>query len=129
MVRHRDADDRVAPFAHQPREPGALGTEDDTDRLGHNVLAGMTYVLIIIAAVFQLISGFYLLFPEVPIWEQYGVLIFGSQQSARYIHHLLMWLFMIFAFIHIYLVIWNDIRDPEGLVSAIFTGVKFQHKA
>ncbi len=101
----------------------------DTDRLGHNVLAGMTYVLIIIAAVFQLISGFYLLFPEVPIWEQYGVLIFGSQQAARYIHHLLMWLFMIFALIHVYLVIWNDIRDPEGLVSAIFTGVKFQHKA
>ena len=101
----------------------------DTDRLGHNVLAGMTYVLIIIAAVFQLISGFYLLFPEVPIWEQYGVLIFGSQQTARYIHHLLMWLFMIFALIHVYLVIWNDIRDPEGLVSAIFTGVKFQHKA
>ncbi len=101
----------------------------DTDRLGHNVLAGLTYVLIIIAAVFQLIGGFYLLFPEVPIWEQYGVLIFGSQQSARYIHHLLMWLFMIFALIHVYLVIWNDIRDPEGLVSAIFTGVKFQHKA
>ncbi|RZW25467.1 MAG: DUF4405 domain-containing protein, partial [Desulfobulbaceae bacterium] len=101
----------------------------DADRLGHNVLAGLTYVLIIIAAVFQLIGGFYLLFPEVPIWEQYGVLIFGSQQSARYIHHLLMWLFMIFALIHVYLVIWNDIREPEGLVSAIFTGVKFHHKA
>ena len=57
------------------------------------------------------------------------MLIFGSQQSARYIHHLLMWLFMIFALIHVYLVIWNDIRDAEGLVSAIFTGVKFQHKA
>jgi Ni/Fe-hydrogenase 1 B-type cytochrome subunit len=102
--------------------------DHDTDRLGHNVLAGMTYVAIIVAAVFQTISGFYLLFPEIGTWEVYGVMIFGSQQYARYIHHLLMWLFIIFAFIHIYLVIWNDIKEPEGLVSAIFTGVKFQHK-
>ncbi len=101
----------------------------DPDRLGHNVLAGMTYVITIIAAVFQLISGFYLLFPEIAIWEGYGLAIFGSQQWARYIHHLLMWWFMIFAFIHIYLVVWNDVQEPEGLVSSIFTGKKFTHKA
>ncbi len=101
----------------------------DTDRLGHNILAGMTYLIIIIAALFQLVSGFYLLYPEMAIWEGYGLAIFGSQQAARYIHHLIMWLFMIFAFIHVYLVIWNDVREPEGLVSSIFTGVKFTHKA
>lgn len=101
----------------------------DADRLGHNVLAGLTYVITIIAALFQLVSGFYLLFPEMAIWEGYGLAIFGSQQGARYIHHLLMWWFMIFAFIHVYLVIWNDVREPEGLVSSIFTGVKFTHKA
>jgi len=101
----------------------------DPDRLGHNLLAGMTYVIIIVAAIFQLVSGFYLLFPELPIWEGYGLAIFGSQQAARYVHHLLMWLFMIFAFIHIYLVIWNDVDEPEGLISSMFTGVKFRHKA
>lgn len=103
--------------------------DHDTDRLGHNVLAGITYVITIIAAVFQLVSGFYMLYPELAIWEGYGLAIFGSQQYARYIHHLLMWWFMIFAFIHIYLVIWNDVKEPEGLVSSIFTGVKFTHKA
>jgi Ni/Fe-hydrogenase 1 B-type cytochrome subunit len=101
----------------------------DPDRLGHNIIAGMTYVITIIAAVFQLISGFYLLFPEVAIWEGYGLSIFGSQQWARYIHHLLMWWFMIFALIHIYLCIWNDVQEPEGLISSIFTGKKFVHKA
>ncbi|MBE0586066.1 MAG: cytochrome b/b6 domain-containing protein, partial [Desulfofustis sp.] len=54
----------------------------DADRLGHNVLAGMTYVIIIIAALFQLVSGFYLLYPEMAIWEGYGLAIFGSQQAA-----------------------------------------------
>ncbi len=102
-------------------------SDDHDDRLGHNVLAGLTYVVTIIAAVFQLVSGFYLLFPEVPAWEVWGVTIFASQQNARWIHHLLMWWFIIFAFIHIYLVIWNDVQEPEGLVSAIFTGDKFKH--
>ena len=100
----------------------------DPNRLGHNVLAGMTYVITIIVAVFQLVSGFYMLYPELAIWEGYGLAIFGSQQWARYIHHLLMWWFMIFTFIHIYLVVWNDVQEP-GLVSSIFSGKKFTHKA
>jgi Ni/Fe-hydrogenase 1 B-type cytochrome subunit len=98
------------------------------ERLGHNVLAGLTYLITILAAIFQLVSGFYLLFPEIPVWEVWGVTIFSSQQNARFIHHLLMWWFMIFALIHVYLVIWNDLTEPEGLVSSIFTGDKFKHK-
>jgi len=101
----------------------------DSDRVGHNVLAGLTYVITIITAVFQLISGFYLLYPESAIWQGYGLAIFGSLQSARYIHHLLMWWFMIFAFVHVYLIVWNDLREPEGLISSMFTGVKFTRKA
>lgn len=102
--------------------------DDHYPRLGHNVLAGLTYLITIIAAIFQLVSGFYLLFPETA-WESWGVSIFASQQNARFIHHLLMWWFMIFAFIHVYLVIWNDLMEPEGLVSSIFTGDKFKPKA
>ncbi len=103
-------------------------SDEHDDRLGHNVLAGLTYVITILAAVFQLVSGFYMLFPEVATWQGWGVNIFGNQQQARFIHHLLMWWFMIFAFIHVYLVIWNDVKGPEGLVSSIFTGDKFKHK-
>ncbi len=103
-------------------------SDQHDDRLGHNVLAGLTYVITILAAVFQLVSGFYLLFPEAVTWQSWGVTIFASQQNARFIHHLLMWWFMIFALIHVYLVIWNDLKEPEGLVSSIFTGDKFKHK-
>lgn len=103
-------------------------SDEHYPRLGHNVLAGLTYIITIVAAIFQLVSGFYLLFPEVANWEVVGVSIFGNQQSARFIHHLLMWWFMIFALIHVYLVIWNDLKESEGLVSSIFTGDKFKHK-
>lgn len=107
--------------------------DHDEDRLGHNVAAGFTYVITIILAVFQLISGFYMLYPELALWngwlwEGLGVTIFGSQQSARFIHHLIMWWFLYFVLVHIYLVIWNDLKHNEGLISSIFTGVKFIRK-
>lgn len=98
------------------------------ERMGHNVLAGLTYIITILAALFQLVSGFYMLFPETMTWQGWGVAIFASQQQARFIHHLLMWWFMIFALIHVYFVIWNDINGQGGLVSSIFTGDKFKHK-
>lgn len=99
------------------------------DRLGHNILAGVSYLFTICAALFMIVSGFYMLYPEAPFWEGWGLMIFGSQQFARFLHHCIMWWFMIFAVIHIYLCIWNDCKEPEGLISSIFTGAKFKHKA
>lgn len=98
----------------------------DEERLGHNVVGGMTYVLTMIAALFQLASGFYLRLPESVFWQKWGVMLFGTQQHARFIHHSLMWYFIIFALIHIYLVIWNDLCNPDGITSSIFTGYKFR---
>lgn len=98
----------------------------DEERLGHNIVAGMIYTLTIIAALFQLASGFYLRLPENTFWQKVGVTLFSTQQDARYIHHLLMWYFIIFAFVHIYLEIWNDLNTPDGITSGIFTGYKFR---
>jgi len=97
-------------------------------RLGHNVLAGIIYIVTIIAALFQLASGFYMLYPEAGFWQGLGNSLFNSQQEGRFIHHLLMWYFIIFAFTHVYMVVWNDLKSPEGLVSSIFTGKKFSPK-
>jgi len=103
-------------------------SDEHDERLGHNVLAGTTYLITIIVAIFQLISGFYMLFPEAAFWQGWGVSIFGSQQEARFIHHMLMWWFILFVVVHLYFAVWNDIKGPEGLISSIFTGVKFKHK-
>lgn len=98
-------------------------------RLGHNVLAGLTYLVTFIAALFMILSGFYLLYPEAPFWAKWGVMLFGSQQFARFLHHLIMWWFMIFAVIHIYLAVWKDCKEQDGLISSIFSGAKFKQKA
>jgi Ni/Fe-hydrogenase 1 B-type cytochrome subunit len=99
------------------------------ERLGHNILAGLTYLFTFFIAIAMIISGFFMLFPEATFWEGWGLMLFGSQQSARFLHHLLMWWFMMFAVIHVYLCIWNDAKSPEGIISSIFTGVKFTHKS
>lgn len=105
---------------------GYLRDCHDDERLGHNVIAGMVYVLTMIVALFQVASGFYLRLPENTFWQKLGIILFSSQQHARYIHHLLMWYFIIFALIHIYLVIWNDLTNKDGIISSIFTGNKFR---
>lgn len=98
------------------------------ERLGHNILAGLSYLATWVASLVMVATGFYLLFPEVAWIATTGNSIFQSQQLARFIHHIIMWWYMIFVIIHIYLCVWNDIRFPEGLISSIFTGKKFSHK-
>ncbi len=94
-------------------------------RIGHNALAGIAYLVTFVAALVQLCSGFFLLYPESPFWQKWGIYFFASQQQGRGIHYLIMWYFMIFAATHIYIVVWNDLRSKEGLISSIFTGVKY----
>lgn len=103
-------------------------TDKPDDRLGHNALAGMVYIVTMLAALFQLMAGFYLLYPESGFWQSLGNGIFGSQQEGRFVHHLLMWYFILFAFTHVYIVIWNDLKSPEGLISSMFNGKKFRRK-
>lgn len=94
--------------------------------LGHNVLAGSAYLLTFFLGFGQLISGFYLLYPESGCWQWWGLTFFGPQQQARNIHHLLMWYFILFAMVHIYLVVWNELNSRDGLISSIFSGDKFK---
>ncbi len=98
---------------------------DHTPRLGHNVLAGMIYTVTFCLALLQLTAGFYLLYPENPTWQKWGLLLLGPIQQARQVHYLIMWYFIIFAAIHIYIVVWNDIKTREGLISSIFNGTKY----
>ena len=103
-------------------------TDSQEERLGHNTLAGLTYLFTYAVAAAQLVSGFYMLYPESVTWQSWGLPLFGTQQQARFIHHLLMWYFLIFAFVHLYLLVWNDVRSPEGMISSIFNGYKFKPK-
>jgi len=103
-------------------------TDHHEERLGHNALAGTAYFFTILLAILQFISGLYLLYPENGFFVSLGSAIFGTQQEARFIHYILNWYFAWFALVHIYIVVWNDIKNPEGLISSIFDGYKFHKK-
>jgi len=104
-----------------------IGKKDH--RLGHNALAFTIYVVVFLLAVCQIITGFYLLYPESVFWQGWGLKLFGTQQQARFLHHIFMWCFMLFAMIHVYLVVWNENVAPEGMISSIFSGDKFVEKS
>jgi len=101
--------------------------DDPTEvRLGHNILAGTTYIITFVMALFQIAGGFYLRLPENTFWQTVGVTLFSNQQHARFIHHLLMWYFIIFTVVHVYLVIWNELKHRDGVISSILSGNKFR---
>lgn len=96
--------------------------------LGHGVLAGLFYCLTFIFGIVITLSGFFLLYPESHFYQFWGTMVFGSQQYARFIHHISMWYFLFFAAVHIYLVFWNSIKNPEGMVSSMIDGYKFKER-
>ncbi|MCK9293942.1 MAG: Ni/Fe-hydrogenase, b-type cytochrome subunit [Desulfobulbaceae bacterium] len=103
-------------------------TDRHGEDLGHNTIAGIVYLFTYVAAAAQVVGGFYLLYPESAGWQAWGLKFFGTQQQARHMHHLLLWYFLFFALVHLYLVVWNDVKAPEGMISSIFNGYKFKPK-
>ena len=54
--------------------------------------------------------------------------IFDGKMGVRYVHHLLMWLVMIWAMFHIYYQVWRTIFWREGDIAIVFGGEKFVRK-
>ena len=98
------------------------------ERLGHNILAGLAYLFTFIAAMVMMFSGFYMLFPKAPFWEvgaggfrQPAICPVSPPSPHVVVHDLRR---------HPYLSLYMErLKQPEGLISSIFTGAKFKHKA
>ncbi len=97
--------------------------------LGHNPLAGAVYFVVILALLFQGFTGMVLLLPEAHLWQRAAAVLSMTQQEARFYHHLTMWFLFCFVVIHLYTLIWNEVQHPEGLISSIFSGRKFERGA
>ena len=52
--------------------------------------------------------------------------IFGGLAGARFVHGVLLWLFIIFALIHTYLAFWYDAVFKQGTISSIVNGHFFE---
>lgn len=97
--------------------------------IGHNSLAATTYFIMFFAFIIQVITGFMMMFvttnnvlEPVTTWALFKV---DGFYWIRYIHHAMMWIFIMFAIIHIYLVFYHDYIERNGIASSIIGGWKF----
>jgi Ni/Fe-hydrogenase 1 B-type cytochrome subunit len=100
--------------------------------IGHNPVAALSYSFVFILMIIQIFTGFGLYsdnatwwFPKLFTWV---VPLLGGDFSARLIHHVIMWAFVVFTVIHVYLSFWHDWLEGRGEVSSMIAGYKFIRK-
>jgi len=104
-------------------------TDVDTEVVGHNPIAIMSYVLMFFLALVMIATGFALYEPNaswfLPKMFKWVVPLLGNDYNVRLIHHLTMWVFILFSIVHIYLVFFTDWQEGRGEASAMLSGFKF----
>ena len=98
--------------------------------VGHNPLAGLTYILVYGLCILAALSG-YALFPlqagpESPMRIfQFLVPLFGGAQTTRWIHHNIMWLLVIFVIHHISCALLVTRAARNATIESMFSGYRF----
>ena len=104
-------------------------THKKIDSIGHNALASFIYFITFIIFLLQCLTGFGMYaamsqstFPKLFVWI---IPMLGGDITARHLHHILMWGFIIFAIVHVYLVFYHDYIERRGITSSMIGGWKF----
>lgn len=83
-------------YLHFGSEPEKVGK--------YNAIQKVTYILLLLLVIFQIITGFVLQYPDGGLsWITYG--IFNNEIEVRLAHYISTWLFLIFVLFHTYLAI------------------------
>jgi len=98
--------------------------------LGHHPLQQLSYTLIYLIVIVQMVTGFTMyglsnpggFFHTATAWV---APLFGGIQTVRFTHHALTWLLITFIPLHVYLAFRADVMDREGEMSSIFSGGRF----
>ena len=102
------------------------------DIIGHNPLAGLAYTGVFVLYLVMITSGLALYAgSRLPgeYMKVFGFLIpiYGGLQTARLIHHLVMWVLILFVTLHVYTGALTSSLEENGEVDSIFSGYKFVH--
>ena len=106
-------------------------SRESVDYLGHNALAGLTYAGIFAVYFVMIATGFalYTVYasPSSPM-QLFGFLIplFDGLQVARLIHHIGMWVILVFVVAHVYFPVLYSLVERNGVFDSIFSGYKFK---
>jgi len=97
--------------------------------VGHNAMAGISYFVFFLLMLVQIFTGLGL-YSDMSTWfmpKLFGwvVPMLGGDAEARLVHHIVMWIMILFSMIHMYLVFFHDWLEARGEVSSMFGGFKF----
>jgi Ni/Fe-hydrogenase 1 B-type cytochrome subunit len=103
---------------------------DPEEYPGHSALAGMSYLMIFGVYLIMIATGLALYSVQTAVgspFRFFDVLVpwFFGLPYARLIHHIGMWVLLIFVVVHIYFVLLSSITDFAGTFDSIFSGYKF----
>lgn len=105
-----------------------------TVHLGHNALAGLSYVVFVAGlGLGQLLTGFALYGESNPggFWDTlvgWVVPILGGSARTHMWHYLFAWGFLFFTILHLYIVFLDARQYRNGLLISMITGMKFQRE-
>jgi len=98
------------------------------DAIGHNPLAGLTYIGVFALYFVMILTGFALYslssYSYMRFWS-FLLPVFGGAQWARWIHHGVMWALIAFAIHHVYSALLTTSVERNGTIDSIFSGYKF----
>ncbi len=106
-------------------------SRQSVDYLGHNALAGLTYAGIFAVYFVMMATGFalYTVYapPGSPMqWFGWLIPLFHGLPIARLIHHIGMWVILVFAVAHVYFPVLYALVERNGVFDSIFSGYKFK---
>ena len=99
--------------------------------IGHNPLAGLSYVGVFVLYLLMILTGFAMYSAGArSFMHGFGFLVplFHGLQTARWLHHLVMWVLIVFVTAHIFLSLLTSRSEKNGVVDSIFSGWKFLPK-
>ncbi|HEU5055849.1 MAG TPA: Ni/Fe-hydrogenase, b-type cytochrome subunit [Kofleriaceae bacterium] len=97
---------------------------------GHNALAGAAYLVVFGLYLLLILTGVALYSASAHVdsymrWFGFLVDLFGGAQTARYLHHVTMWIVIIFVAQHVYSSLLTSRVEKNGTIDSIFSGYKF----
>jgi len=99
--------------------------------VGHNPLAGMTYLLVFTIYLILIVTGVSLYSISAVgymSWFEWLVPVLGGAQTARWIHRLAMWFLLGFVAHHIWSAMLVSRVEGMGLIDSLFSGYKWLPK-